>query len=128
MTARHHHLRHVALCGALLLLLLALAWSAGTELRLLEKSLSTVPFALGGTFVFNRFQRSRRNREGKDGELDAVPAESGIRLANAVSLLTLILGLACAAVSVMAPSYLAAVVWVVPVLAGSIGIHLEAVT
>ncbi|KQW51605.1 MULTISPECIES: hypothetical protein [unclassified Roseateles] len=128
MTARHHHLRHVALCGALLLLLMALAWTTGTELSLLDRALSTAPFALAGTFVFNRFQRSRQNRGCKDSELDAVPAQSGIQLANTVSLLALIFGLACAAVAVMAPSHLAAVVWIVPVLAGSIGIHLEAVS
>lgn len=40
----------------------------------------------------------------------------------------LILGLACAAVALLAPGYLAAVVWTVPALAGSAGIHLEAVS
>ena len=128
MTARTHHLRYVALCGCLLLALVVIAWTEVEAGDLLWKSLAVCPFTFAGTFLFNRFQRSREGGPQRAKTSEVVPTEFEARVSNTAYLVTLILGLVCVAVATLAQSYLPDAVWVIPVLAGAAGIHLEAVT
>ncbi|MFT7775267.1 hypothetical protein [Roseateles sp.] len=127
MTAGEHHLRYVALCGFLLLLLMVVAWVEGEEVRWLGRSLAMAPFAFVGCFCFNWFQRPRADREARVRGPKTTPSEAEQRIAGVVYGLTWILGLACGIVAVLMPDRLPAVVLAVPALAGSAGIHLEAI-
>jgi hypothetical protein len=128
MTARTHHLRYAALCGFLLLALMAVAWAGEETGHLLWKSLAIAPLVFAGTFLFNHFQRRHEDSHRRAKELEEVPLESEAPISSYVYLVTLTLGLTCVTVAVLAPRYLVSVVWVVPVLAGAAGIHLQAVT
>ena len=59
MTTRTHHLRYVALCAGLLLALAVVAWVEEEVSGRLWNALAITPFVFAGTFLFNRFQRSR---------------------------------------------------------------------
>ena len=128
MTARTHHLRYVVLCCGLLLALVAIAWIEVEAGDVLWKLLAICPFTFAGTFLFNRFQRSRDGGPQRAKTSEGLPSESEARVSNAVYLVTLLLGVICVAIAALAPSYFAGTAWVVPVLAGAAGIHSEAIT
>ncbi len=127
MTARTHSLRFLALCGGLLLLLLVLSWDAEAARQALQEALGITPLVFGATFLVNRVLVTGSDRARRKQDLEAIPTDAETRVTTVISLLTLVLGLSCAAVAALAPPYLPAIAWVAPVLAGVAGIHLAAI-
>jgi hypothetical protein len=127
MTARTCSLRFVALCGVLLLLLLAVALARGSEANALRWSLCAAPLAFGALFVFNKIAAVKADEKQRAEDLSKTLTGPEIRASNVIGMLVLVLGLMCASVAAFVPQYLSGVVWVCPVLAGSAGIHLAAV-
>jgi hypothetical protein len=128
MTARSHHLRFVALCGGLLFALAVVAWAEEEAREQLGRALAVAPLAFAGTFFLNRYMRGRGNHRQDTEQRESAPSEAEARVSNLMYLGALGLGVLCVGVAVLAPAHLATVLWVVPVLAGAAGIHLQAVT
>ena len=127
MTARSHHLRFVALCGGLLFAPAVVAWAEIEASEQLARALAVAPLAFAGTFFLKRYMRGRESHLQDAGQRDYAPSKAEARLSNVMYLGTLVLGVLCVGVAVLEPAHLAAVLWVVPVLAGAAGIHLQAV-
>lgn len=128
MRARTHHLRYVALCASMLLALAVVAWVDEEVSIPVWKAMSVTPFAFAGTFLFNHFRGVREGTFKGKAEQDVVPPEAEARVANGIYLGTLALSVTAVAVAVLAPAYFPKIAWVVPVLAGSAGIHAQALT
>lgn len=91
-------------------------------------SLGAAPLAFGALFLFNKMAAAKADEKQRAEDLSKTLTGPEIRASNVIGLLVLGLGLVCAAVAAFAPQYLSGVIWVCPVLAGSAGIHLAAVT
>jgi uncharacterized membrane protein YkgB len=128
MNARGHHQRYVLLCGGLLLAIAFVAWAGEEVGAVIYKSLAVAVATFAGTFLFNRVQRRHEDQRQREEELSGMPSEAMVQVGSAIYLVTLALGVICVAVAVLAPLYLPKVAWVVPVLAGAAGIHVEALT
>ena len=112
----------------MLLALAVVAWLDKEVGLPLWKAMSVAPFAFAGTFLFNHFRSGREGTLKEKAEQDAVPPEAETQVANVVYLCMLTLGVISVAVAALAPAYFPKMAWVVPALAGSAGIHAQALT